>query len=204
VCATRQSFRAADTKLDDALVGFIIGGLIGGLSAAVSGWVVGHFNVKAAETRADADAVLLERQHERADLEHRQGVYHSFLNALSRVTQTATMADVSSFRAFTHDPDPEGKITQQFLAEITGARDLLNGILLFSPTSVEKAARRFDTLFSVAERETQAEALIGALDMGGTNTMRDLLGRWEARATEDKWRSALEELERAMRAEVAP
>jgi hypothetical protein len=75
----------------------------------------------------------------RRDREHRQGVYHDFLNALSRVDALATVATAEEYDALSsHAGGSRGRGT--FLSVLVQARNLLNGVLLFGTPEVVAAA----------------------------------------------------------------
>ena len=71
-----------------------IGGLIGVIAGGLSAYVTGRFNLQAAQVAAQTEHERVAAQSDRADQEHRQGVYHRFLNALSRIdAATAVSSD---------------------------------------------------------------------------------------------------------------
>ncbi len=188
--------------MDSTLWAVIIGGAIGLVGAALPG----KYALRAAQVQADATTTQARIEHDRRDKEHRQGVYHSFANAVSRLTATATMAEVESFKGFSliANPDAGGELRQQFLVLLTFVRDQMNGVLLFGTAAVREAAVPVDRLLRHAEAHVQLAALSGAAELVDETGFFDALSAWEKATSTVEWREAMRELTDAMRDEIVP
>jgi hypothetical protein len=189
---------------DSTLIGVAIGGGIGLVSAAVAGVVAGRYQVRTASLQAGTDRERLVAEHARRDLEHRQGVYHDFLNTLSRLSAAATASTVESFRSLPYDADPAAHLRQLFLQQMTRARELLNGTLLFGTPAVARAAEPVERLFAKADAAVSLDAILSASDLFDAKGFQSMLDKWEETSSSEEWQKALGELKRTMRAEVAP
>jgi gas vesicle protein len=91
---------------DSTLIGVAIGAAAAGLSGILAAWFTSHATRGVARRDSWTQLELLHKEHAERYLEHRQDVYHQFLNALSRLDAVASSSDELEQVA-----DPASKIT---------------------------------------------------------------------------------------------
>jgi hypothetical protein len=207
--------------MDSTLIGVLAGGAIGAVTGAATAWITGHWNAKAADRQAVAQLDVLTHEHLQRSLEHRQRVYHDFLNILNRLEGAAAMAadrealDVVDKAAAalarmgggpTVTPVTAGlaALPSSMLPILTTFSDHLNGLILFGTDRVRDAAKRLESIFRPGEERIRVSTLVPLSPETGAPQIEPFLDALTDTFHHPSWKGTLDDLEDAMRADVAP